>query len=262
MSIYERIASAVVGTPLQHPAERLRWLCKLPGRVRHPELREVNLEEERAREVMERAIAKDTNCIDVGCHLGVYLTEILRLAPEGRHIAVEPIAYKAAWLRRKFPGVEIQEVALGEEEASVEFFRNTQTSGFSSLRAQGPGTSEALKVRCTRLDDIVPPGLPIGFIKIDVVGGEYRLFRGARRVLTESRPILLFECTRSCTAAFGVKPSEVFSTLVDELGYRIFLMKDWLDGGPPLDVARFESAMIYPFEAFNFVGAPAPQAGA
>lgn len=258
MQVYERIASAIIGTPLQYPAERLRWICGLPGQLRHPELREIHLEYERTRRVLERAVTKDMNCIDIGCHLGTYLNDMLRLAPGGRHLAFEPLPYKVAWLRRKFPGVEIHQVALGEEESSVEFFHNPRTSGFSSFKAQGPGQAQAVSVRCTRLDDIVPQGLPIGFIKIDVVGGEYRVFRGARRVLTESRPIILFECTRSAIAAFGIDAAQIFSLLVDELHFQIFMLTDWLSGGPPLDLSGFESAMVYPFRAFNFVAAPRP----
>jgi FkbM family methyltransferase len=256
MQVYERIASAMIGTPLQYPAEGLRWIRGLPHRFKHPELRELYLEGGRTWRVLERAITKDMNCIDIGCHLGSYLNEMRRLAPNGRHIAIEPLPYKVAWLRRKFPGVEIHQVALGDEDSSVEFFHNPRISGFSSLRAQGPGSSNSIKVKCTRLDEVVPPGMPIGFIKIDVVGAEYRVFRGARRLLTESRPIVLFECTLSSITAFGVEAAQIFSLLVDDFRFHIFMLTDWLSGGPPLDLPGFESAMTYPFRAFNFVAAP------
>jgi FkbM family methyltransferase len=257
MSFYESIASALIGTPLQRPAEGLRWALGFRRRWKHPELREVFLEGERAKALMTRTITPGMNCIDVGCHLGSVLNEMVRLAPQGRHVAVEPLPYKAAWLRGKFPGVEVHQVALGEAESDVSFHYNPRHSGFSGLKAHGEGQTDTITVRCRRLDDLVAPGTPIGFVKVDVEGGEYGVFRGARRLLGEGQPVLLFECTRSGLSAFGVSASQVYSLLVDELGYRIFLLGDALSDGPPLDLPAFESSMVYPFRAFNYAAFPA-----
>mgnify|MGYP006148046449 CR=1 FL=1 len=41
------------------------------------------------------------------------------------------------------------------------------------------------------------------------------------------------------------------------LGYRVYLLKGWLAKGPSLDFDRFLKSMKYPFQAFNFVAAPA-----
>ena len=80
---------------------------------------------------------------------------------------------------------------------------------------------------------------------------------GERRILAESQPILLFECTRSGLDAFGFSASQVFSLLAEESRYHVFLIKDWLSGGQPLDLAQFAQSMVYPFKAFNYVAAPA-----
>lgn len=44
-----------------------------------------------------------------------------------------------------------------------------------------------------RLDDIVDPAVKPGFIKIDVEGDELELLKGAKRILSESHPILWIE---------------------------------------------------------------------
>src|SRR5262249_36268677 len=113
MPLYERIVSSVIGTPLQRPAEHLRRLWQLPRRLRYPELREIYLEQERIYSLIGRTITPAMNCIDVGCHLGSFLYNIIRLSPYGKHIAVEPIPYKADWLRRRFPAVEVHQIVLG-----------------------------------------------------------------------------------------------------------------------------------------------------
>ncbi len=259
MSYYERIASALIGTPLQLPAEGLRWASSLPKRLKHPELSDIFLEAKRLRNVMVRTITREMNCIDVGCHLGSVLNEIVNLSPLGRHIAVEPLAYKAAWLRKKYPQVAIHEVALGEQDAIVEFFYDPRNSGFSGLGRHGQGANQTLQLQCKRLDDIVSPGMPIGFMKIDVEGGEYNVFKGATRVLSESQPIVVFECTKTGLAALGITPQEVFGLLRHDLRYRIFLPKNYLASGPPLDYAGFQDSMNYPFQAFNYVAVPDSQ---
>ena len=142
-------------------------------------MREIFLESKRSHMVLHRAITPEMNCIDVGCHLGSVLDEIVKLAPRGRHIAIEPLAYKAAWLKRKFPAVEVHQLAIGEGDAIVDFFYQPRRSGFSGLRKHGVGDQTMLSVQCRSLDDIVPLDRPIGFIKIDVEGGEYSVFRGA-----------------------------------------------------------------------------------
>lgn len=259
MRLYERIASALIGTPLQHPAERLRSLWRIPRQLKHPEMREIYLEDERIGMIMKNAITDGVNCIDVGCHLGSVLQEFVNLSPSGRHTAFEPLPYKAAWLRQKYPGVEVHQVALGDQDGQVNFFFNPRMSGYSGLRAHHAteGESEKLVVECRKLDDLVPAGRPVGYLKIDVEGGEYFVLRGARRILAESRPLILFECTRSGLTSFGLALDQMFSLLNDDLAYRIFLPKDWLRREGPLTLAGFEAATTYPFQAFNFIAARA-----
>jgi len=255
MQLYERIASSLIGTPLQRPAEALRRLWQLPKRLRHPELREIYLEQQRMKSLFKRTITADMNCIDAGCHLGSVLHEITQLSPNGHHIAIEPLPYKADWLRRHFPTVEVHQVALGDEDSTVEIFYDPRRSGFSSLvrhKHLGARTA-AVSVKCKRLDDIVPPERPIGFLKIDVEGAEFHVLRGARRVLGESQPVVLFECSRAGLTNFGLTASQFFSLLTEGIRYNMFLLKDWLSGGHPLDLPTFEASMAYPFQAFNYV---------
>jgi len=62
--------------------------------------------------IMQRALRPESNCIDVGSHGGVILDEMLRLAPNGSHLAFEPLPHLAAALRRKYEGRGNVTVAL------------------------------------------------------------------------------------------------------------------------------------------------------
>jgi FkbM family methyltransferase len=54
----------------------------------------------------------DSDCLDIGAHEGVVLREMVRLAPNGRHIAWEPLPALARRLRERYPAVEIRDAAL------------------------------------------------------------------------------------------------------------------------------------------------------
>ena len=261
MSLYEFVAARLIGTRLQRPAEWLRQVRGARFRREHPELIEWFLEGGRTDAYVRRVVAPDTNAIDIGCHIGSFLQTLVTLAPHGHHHAFEPVAHKAAWLRRKFPNVAVHAVALSDATGAAEFHVNMQQSSYSGLKPRGPeGRFERVEVPCRMLDDEMAGQPRIGFVKIDVNGAESRVLRGARAFLRRDRPCLLLECTRSGLDDYGVPSDEVHALLTQECGYRVHLLKDWLEGGPALDAAGFAASMIYPFQAFNYAVVPTESA--
>ena len=172
----DRIAFAVLHSPLAPVAEAIRWIRRTPDHLRHPELAELRREPHRMAELMRRSIGKATNCVDAGAHLGSVLKEMVRLAPVGRHIAIEPVSYQSAWLGRRFPSVAVHSVVLSERAGTAEFWLDCNRSGYSGLtRSAG---AVPISVPCRPLDDLVPRGHRVGFLKIDVEGHEASVLRG------------------------------------------------------------------------------------
>jgi FkbM family methyltransferase len=256
MSLKEYIAHQLIGTPIEGLAHRLRAFSEYQKRAKYPELQEVYLEASRIELALPRIIHRSMNCIDIGAHLGSVLNAIKHLAPEGTHIAIEPVPYKYQWLKQKFPDVRVLQIALSDSIGEVEFFLQPQSSGFSGLRPHVSGEAkkafEILKVTCQRLDNIVPIDLPIGFIKLDVEGAELAVLRGGESLLNRSKPTILFECTQSGLEAHTLS-LEVIYAFFEDHAYSIFLIKDWLEDGEPLNYERFARATQYPFQAFNFL---------
>jgi len=54
----------------------------------------------------------------------------------------------------------------------------------------------------------------------------------------------------------GFKRDDLFTFFVDELGYKVFLVKDFLEKRAALDLTGFQRAAVYPFQAFNFLAIP------
>lgn len=258
MSLYESIAARLIGTPLQRPAEWLRAKRGEKYRRAHPELAEWFSEGERTDRYLQGVVRADTNCIDIGCHIGSFLQKIRTMAPRGRHWAVEPVPFKADWLKKKFPDVTVLDVALGESSGTTEFHVNEQQTSYSGTKTRSvPGAIRTLQVRLRRLDEEIPADARIGFVKIDVNGAELMALRGAERLLQRDRPAILLECTKGGLDDYGIDAGDVYAFLTGNAGYRILLLKDFPAGGPPLDVDGFRRSMEYPFQAFNFAVLPA-----
>jgi len=111
--VNDNLKQMVIRTPLERPLKRMRDMAGFWRRRRHPELAEVFAEGGRIEELVARQLRPDTNCLDVGCHIGSFLSLLLRHAPQGKHMAFEALPEKAERLRRKFPDVEIVQGAVG-----------------------------------------------------------------------------------------------------------------------------------------------------
>jgi FkbM family methyltransferase len=182
------------------------------------------------------------------------LSLLTRLAPEGKHLAFEPVPKKAAMLRRKFPDVAVYPIALGETAGQVRFFENVTRSGFSGLVATPDPTDVHVEfiVDCKPLDQFRRPDRPVSFIKLDVEGSEFLVLRGASELLRQDRPVPLFESIPGGVEKLGSSRREFFHFLTAELGYAIFTPTAYLARGNPLDWDRFDRAHHYPFEALNY----------
>lgn len=248
----------LIRTPLERPLLRLRRALRYLQRHRHPELREIYLEEGRIRLALERLVRPTSNCIDVGCHYGSMLSCFCRLAPLGRHVAFEVVPAKARFLRRKFPEVDVHELALSDRAGTASFFVHRKATGLSSLVQPRDGESDRIEVETARLDDVLPVARGYDLLKLDVEGAELPVLRGGRDTLARYRPVALFECGPGGPQAFGYEPGDLHDFLTKAgLEYAVFFLKDFLEGGGAVGREEFqEGSSRYPFRAFNWLAVP------
>jgi FkbM family methyltransferase len=251
----------LIRTPLERPLMQLRHAFDTFKRWNHPELKPIYEESDQIERVWRRIVRKNSNCIDAGCHYGSVLSRFCSLAPQGHHLAVEAVPRKAAFLRRKFPDVDILNLALSDQPGTATFYIDAAASGFSGLARHSEGKFQEIRIACSRLDDVVPKDRRFDVVKVDVEGAELPLFRGGQEFLSRDRPTILFECGPSGPAAFGYSAGDLHDFFTANQ-YLVFLVKNALDGGPPIDRDSFEAALVFPFKGFNWVAAPAERAAA
>lgn len=193
------------------------------------------------RAILGAILQPDSNCIDVGAHEGVFLSDITRLAPRGRHIAYEPLPDLAAELARRFPSVDVRRRALSDHQGEAEFAHVVTRPGWSGFRERPYPDRETVRrisVRTESLDTAIPPDYVPHFIKIDVEGAEEQVLRGAMETVRRHRPIVALEHGLGSADYYGTRPETIHTMLTVGAGLSIFD----LDGGGPYSAEAFVRA--------------------
>jgi FkbM family methyltransferase len=211
------------------------WGHALVSRREREVQRQARLNQEHIRDmelIMASVLRRTSNCVDVGCHGGSMLRRMLRIAPEGQHVAVEPIPQLAEALRQKFPTVTVHEAALSDQAGMAEFDvidDDLALSGFGRRSVATAGMrTQTITVRTMRLDDLLPADRPVHLVKIDVEGAELPVLQGALSTLQHWRPHVLLE------HGSGLTDHAIYD-LLQECGLTLFTV----DGCGPLDRGTF-----------------------
>lgn len=215
-------------------------------------------------EVMKRVLRDDSNCVDVGCHQGSILKEMLRLAPRGTHFAFEPLPGLYAGLRATFgsvANVRLHDYALSDVAGTTSFQHVVSNPAYSGLRQRRYDRSheqvQEIRVTTQLLDQVVPEHVPIRFIKVDVEGAELQVLKGAAATIRKNRPVIVFEHGLGGADYYGTRPEQVYDLLAGECGLRLFVMADWLEHEGKAALAR--EAFCQQFSSgshFYFMAAP------
>jgi len=135
-----------------------------------PRYRKSN-DEDNMRALIRSVLRADSNCIDIGAYRGRILTEFVRLAPRGQHIAYEPLPHLYKRLRKQFPMVDLRNAAVSHEvgETTFTYVKHMPAeSGFRERFHDDARRVEKLTVRTEALDRCLPEGFVPTLIKIDV----------------------------------------------------------------------------------------------
>jgi FkbM family methyltransferase len=222
-------------------SDRLEPFVRAAREAREPYWRRINDRDDRhLRIVLMAALKPTSNVVDVGAAGGWFLDEILPLAGEGTHAAVEARPDAVADLKRRYPDVVVHGVAVAAEAGERQFtmvHNQPYLSGFAPRDwPHDILETEVVTVTAAPLDDLVPHRVDV--LKIDVEGAEEEALRGARRLLGEHHPLIIFEHGATVpTDANDPSHSQIWH-LLDELGYRVYSAA----GDGPLSAADFAAA--------------------
>ena len=180
--------------PLQGSVFRIRGPVELQYVLPEPGY------EPRVSAAIRRYVETGMNCIDVGANIG-YMTLLMARCsgPDGRVFAFEALPRNAAALRENVElnglrdRVLIESLAVGAPgQRTVTLYEGA--SDFEASVSRTTHASTPLQVPCVDLDSYFAEGPAIGFLKMDIEGGEADAIQGMTGLLRRvPRPVCLIE---------------------------------------------------------------------
>jgi FkbM family methyltransferase len=212
--------------------------------------------------IMKRLLKADSNCIDIGCHKGEVMDEILKLAPDGQHYGFEPIPEYYYFLTGKYAArknVHILRKALSDSQGTAEFNWVKNAPAYSGLKQRAYAVKnpeiEKIQVELDTLDALTAVFPPIHLIKIDVEGAEMNVLNGAREMIRRHLPYIVFEFGLGASDFYGTKASDIFS-FFNELNYGIFTLKGFLEKENKMEESAFRD-LYEGNKEYYFIAGPA-----
>lgn len=150
---------------------------------------------------------------DVGANVGLFTFAAAQVTgPEGMVVAVEPDNFCVSLLRKTtsipFPErakIEVIPVAMNDAVDLLDFHiagrgRSSSHLANSEGNSQAGGVRRRVQVPAVTMDWLLERRPAPSVVKIDVEGAETNVLKGAGKLLSETRPVLLVEVGRSRSA--------------------------------------------------------------
>lgn len=200
---------------------------------------------------LEKLVRPGFVCLDIGANLGYYSVALSKLVgAQGQVLAVEPIPdFQAIWKDNVrlsgFANLTLLPYALGGENSTVQMGTPERNGllhhGMTKVAASNPHEHYARTYEVPmRVPDELFAHLPrLDFVKCDVEGFEYEVFRHMQETLRRFRPLIQTELN-------GLENRRAVAGLLAELGYKPFVLSERLEL-VPCSPAQLESAVTADF---------------
>jgi FkbM family methyltransferase len=176
---------------------------------------------------------------DIGANVGIFTFAAAAQALEGRVIAVEPDPFLVNLLRRtcKVPSnrdlnIDVVPAAISSDDGVVTLKLAAKGRASNMIDGaanghEGQDVRDTMTVPTLSLDTLLQHVPAPDLIKVDVEGAERLVLAGARRLLTDVRPILFLEVARA--------NSDSVRELLEAYRYAYYDGSDPTIDGPRLD---------------------------
>jgi FkbM family methyltransferase len=191
------------------------------------------------RKVMKRFVKAGSVAYDIGANMGLHTALLSHLTTSsGKVFAFEPnptLSTALAHTCKQLGNVDLITLGLLDQFGSFEFFI-PEDHTMASLHNWTGLNVQSVHIQTVTLDSLELP-MP-GFIKCDVEGLEFEVFRGAEKTLREAKPTVVFESYPQNADDHTAAPR-----FLQSLGYDLYAISR--DGGlTPIESFEFEAADI------------------
>ena len=164
-------------------------------------------------------------CIDVGANIGDSIAACSKHDTD-IFLAIEPHSTFNKYLYKNFgkcPNVKIMDVVCSSSN-KTEIYQIDEKSGTASIVRSKNGRV----IQTKTIDEIIEKNIEFSganFLKIDTDGHDFKVIAGAKKIITENLPVVLFECDFFENNAYIENCIEALD-FFKEVGYRSFLIYD------------------------------------
>ncbi|PKO33490.1 MAG: FkbM family methyltransferase [Betaproteobacteria bacterium HGW-Betaproteobacteria-7] len=205
--------------------------------------------------LLKAIVQPNWTILDIGANCGWYALSLAKHCPSAQIHGFEPIPSTYEILKHNIRhnglnNIAAHQLALSNQEKTVEFFHTPSCSGATSLALAGQPTTvaplEKVSAISTTLDTFCAQhGLAPQLIKCDVEGAELMVIQGGERTISVHKPVILVELLRKWSEKFGYHPNDVIA-LLGKHGYRAFKLRaDGLAPSPNIDEETQETNFIF-----------------
>ncbi len=170
--------------------------------------------------------------VDVGANVGLYTGLALHISADARILCIEPDKNSSLYLKRTIQSnrateqqsnVTVCHVAASDDQGKLILYKNSQNKGDNRIYAD-PLCDERETIESDTLDNICErAGVEsINYLKVDVQGAEFKVFSGAKRILSQSSDcIVMTEFWPYGLKQCGFTP-HLYLSLLQELGFTLY----------------------------------------
>ncbi len=173
-------------------------------------------------EVISKYISKDSICIDIGAHLGYWSVPLSKICSQGLVVSFEALPYYSEVLKTALgllgrPNIKVFNLALADTFEIVNMkwkSKGKRLTGLTHISTNNDPKSEIESVVAVKLDVFEKLlASKVSFIKCDVEGFELMVFRGARNILENHRPVIYSELDYNWCKRYNYSPADVIDFL-------------------------------------------------
>jgi len=183
--------------------------------------------EKRETEVFLSFLKPHMTFVDVGAHVGYYT--LLAAKRVAQVYAFEPDPESFELLARNinvngYTNVKGFHAAVTDKMGRATLQVDSEAWGNSLCSENVANPVQQLDVETVSLDELFASGSlgdHIHLVKVDVQGAEELVLNGARKILTECRPIILMEVEPHRLRNMGTEPSHLLESLERNYGYEL-----------------------------------------
>jgi FkbM family methyltransferase len=212
-----------------HPGGAKFYVDVLDKRITPLEAFNFDMYEQEDSEMLYRLVSDNDTIFDIGANIGWYCNHLAKKLPGSTIYAFEPIPETFAQVKHntelnQAKNIILNNFAFSDVKQTLTFFYSpTVTGASSSVNITENSSMVELKCEANTIDNFMKEKniSKLDFIKCDVEGAEFMVYKGGAETINKYKPIVFTEMLRKWAAKFGYHPNDIIDFFTG-FGYKCY----------------------------------------